>query len=105
MRQLILFGLLAMAGLTIAGCGGVLLLAALLFSASGPSSYSAGYDPVFDPIQTYPTDNFQPIGSSPVDQWPGNGQWSGSISHGTVDHSGHGNHVISVGGEVQTLPY
>src|SRR5262245_61354426 len=104
MRQLILVGALAAAGFMVAVCGGLLLLAALLFSAAGQSSYSAGYDPAFDPIQTYPIDDLQPVGSSPWQPPPDNGQWNGSISSGTVDPTLQGNDVISLDGEVLNRP-
>jgi hypothetical protein len=110
MRQLILVGALAAAGLTIAGCGGLFLLAALIFSASDNSGYSGGYDPAFDPSRVYPIDNFEPAQNIPAGQWPGggqqpnDGQWSGHLSHGTVDPTGQGNHVISLEGEVLNLP-
>ena len=105
MRQLILVGALAAAGLMIAACGGLFLLAALLFSASGQSSYSGGNEPVFDPIQTYPIDDPQTLSGGPWQPLPDNGQWNGSISSGTVDPSGQGNDVISLDGEVLNLPY
>jgi hypothetical protein len=105
MRQLVLVGALAASGLMIAFCGGLLLLAAVLFSASGQSSYSGGYDPVFDPIQAYPIDDPQPLVGGLWEPLPDNGQWNGSISSGTVDRSGQGNDVISLDGEVLNLPY
>jgi hypothetical protein len=41
---------------------------------------------------------------SPADRWLSGGEWHGSISSGTIDPTGEGNHVISVGGEVLNLP-
>lgn len=104
MRQFILIGLLAAVGLTIAACGGILLLAALVFSGSGQSDYSAGYDPAFYPATTYPVVGSAPVGPSPADNWLSGSEFDGHISHGTFDTSGQGNHVISVDGEVLNLP-
>ena len=105
MRPLILVGLLAAAGLTILGCGGSLLVAAIVFSASDQGSYPAGYDPAFNSMDTYPIVDPQSLGASPADRWPNDGQWNGHISHGTVDPTGQGNDVISLDGEVLNLPY
>jgi hypothetical protein len=105
MRQLILVGALAAAGLMVAACGGLLLLAVVLFAGSGQSSYSAGYEPAFDSIQTYPIDDPQTLRGGPWQPLPDNGQWNGSISSGTVDPNRQGNDVISLDGEVLNLPY
>lgn len=50
-------------------------------------------------------------GGSPADRWLSGAEWSGeasigggSMSSGTWDRSGGGNHVISLDGEVLTLP-
>jgi hypothetical protein len=105
MRQFILLGLLAAAGLTIAGCGGLLLLAALVISGSSPSGgYSAGYDPEYYPAPTYTIVEPAPLGPSPADPWLSGSEFDGHLSHGTFDTSGQGNHVISVDGEVLNLP-
>jgi hypothetical protein len=105
MRQLILVGILSFAGFTMLACGGIFLLAVLVFSTSGQSSYSAGYDPAFGPVQPYPIDDFQPVGISPVHQPAADGQWNGPfISHGTVDSTGQGGDIYTLDGEVLNRP-
>ncbi len=95
--QLTLIGLMAVTALCCTGCGGIFLLATLLLGS--PQSSSTGYSG--DYYQSPAT----PVYSSPADRWQSSDQWSDRMSHGTFDHSGQGNDVISVDGEVLTLPY
>jgi|GEM_PF-5496242 len=102
MRQYIVFGLVAAAGLAIAGCGGLLLIAVLLLAAA-EGGYSPGHQPYVGQYSPqgdfgYPPPTYNDGGL------PGDQQWSGRLSSGTSDSSGQGNDVISVDGQVLTLP-
>ena len=111
MRQLVVVGLVAAAMVAFAGLGLLLLLVALVISASERGNYPAasgnypnaysGYPAGHD---SYPDGYAQPITSSPADQWLNGNEFSGRMSSGTIDSSGQGNDVISVDGEVLNLP-
>jgi len=98
MMQLTLIGLMAVTALCCTGCGGIFLLATLLLGSPESSSYSNGSASDYYPSPA------TPVYASPADRWQNDDQWSGQMSHGTFDRSGQGNDVISVDGEVLTLP-
>ena len=102
MRQLIAFGLLAAAFATIAGCGGLFLIATLLMAGPDSSSYSAGYAPYVGGYQrpVY----VEPQYGGPAGGWQSGHEWNGRLSSGTSDPTRQGNDVISVDGQVLTLP-
>jgi len=103
MRQLIVFGLLAGASLIFAGCGGLFLIAVLLLAAADSGGYSPAYQPYVG--QYSPQGDFSyPPPAYTDGGLRGDQQWNGRLSSGTTDSSGQGNDVISVGGQVLTLP-
>jgi hypothetical protein len=71
-----------------------------------------------DPSVPYPAAPYPdgPAGAPPYGLYPGDGgaygppapyhpgEFAGRMSHGTIDTSGQGNHVISLDGEVLSLP-
>jgi hypothetical protein len=120
MRPLIIVGLALTAVAAIAGIGlFLLLLAAIALStSSGPSyptdigTYPGGYSEYPAGVGNY-TDlhehvlsgNSPPYESSPADPWLNGNEIDGRMyGSGTIDTSGEGNHVLSVGGEVLNLP-
>ena len=96
--QLTLIGLMAVTALCCTGCGGIFLLATLMLGSPASTSYQSGYSG--DYYQSPAITEY----ASPADRWQSDDQWSGRISSGTFDRSGQGNDVISVDGEVLTLP-
>src|SRR5262245_17321172 len=98
MRRFILLGALAAAALTALSCGGLMLIATLMLAASGDSGSSGGYGPYVDPYQGSPPVYYGGPDAGPRDQW------SGRMSHGTIDRSGQGGDVYTVDGQVLTLP-
>ena len=82
-------------------CGGIFLIATLLMPGPDTGSYSAGRPADESVYQT--AAGFEPS-DAPAGGWQDCPEGSGRMSSGTVDRSGQGNDVISVDGQVLTLP-